>query len=166
MSGLAPRRASTVLAALAAAALARGAAAAPPVDPPGGGRACSFGVAGALAFGAYDPLSSAHADSSSTISYRCPASQPVRISLDAGLAGSFAARALTQGAERLLYNLYLDAARTVVWGDGTGGSQAGPGVTSRGALGTTSAWVFGRIPAGQDAVAGTYGDTIRVTFEL
>jgi spore coat protein U-like protein len=90
----------------------------------------------------------------------------VRISLDGGLAGSFAARALTLGSERLLYNLYLDAARTVVWGDGTGGSQAGPGVITRGALGTTTAYVFGRVFAGQDAVEGVYGDTIRVTFEL
>jgi spore coat protein U-like protein len=70
------------------------------------------------------------------------------------------------GAERLLYNLYLDAARTIVWGDGTGGSQTGPMVTTRGAGGTTTAYVFGRIPAGQDVAAGVYGDTIRVTFEL
>jgi spore coat protein U-like protein len=116
----------------------------------------------------YDPLAAAHADSSATMSYKCPPGQPVRISLDGGLSGtaSFAERALTMGNERLLYNLYLDAARTIVWGDGTGGSRVGPGVTTRGALGTTTAYVFGRIPAGQDAVAGAYGDTIRVTFEL
>ena len=69
-------------------------------------------------------------------------------------------------ASRARRQFVVDAARTAVWGDGTGGSQAGPGVIARGALGTTTAWVFGRIPAGQDAVAGTYGDTIRVTFEL
>ncbi len=156
MSGHALRRASTVLA--AAALLAPWAARAAPV--------CSFGVAGALAFGVYDPLSAANADSSSTLSYKCPAGQPLRISLDAGLAGSFAARAMTAGSERLLYNLYLDAARTIVWGDGTGGSQAGPGVVTHGASGTTTAYVFGRIAAGQDVAIGTYGDTIRVTFEL
>ncbi len=157
MSGPAIRRASTVLAA-AALALAPAAARAVPT--------CSFGVAGALAFGVYDPLSASNADSSSTLSYRCPQGQPLRISLDAGLAGSFAAREMTMGSERLRYNLYLDAARTIVWGDGTGGSQVGPGVVSHGASGTTTAYVFGRIPAGQDAAAGTYGDTIRVTFEL
>lgn len=165
MGGRQILRASSVLAAAAAVALARPAAGVKPPDV-GGGRGCSFGVAGALAFGEYDPLSAAHADSSSTLSYRCPASQPVRISLDAGLAGSFEARAMTMGAERLLYNLYLDAARTIVWGDGTGGSRVGPGVIARGALGTTTAYVFGRVFAGQDAAAGVYGDTIRVTFEL
>ncbi len=157
MSGRALRRASTVLA-VAAAALAAPAARAAPT--------CSFGVANALAFGVYDPLSTADTDSSSTMSYRCPAGQLVLISLDAGLAGSFAARALSMGNERLLYNLYLDAARTIVWGDGTGGSQTGPGVTTHGAGGTTSAYVFGRIKAGQDVAVGVYADTIRVTFQL
>jgi spore coat protein U-like protein len=160
MDGHALRRASTVLGvalALAAALPPSRARAAP---------ACSFGVAGALAFGVYDPLAAAPADSSSTMSYRCPKGQAVQISLDAGLAGSFSARALTMGTERLLYNLYLDAARTIVWGDGTGGSQVGPGVTTHGAGGTTTVYVFGRVPAGQDVAAGTYADTIRVTFQL
>ncbi len=158
MDGHALRRASTVLAVAVAAAVAPSRARGAP--------ACSFGVAGALSFGVYDPLAAAPTDSSSTMSYRCPKGQAVQISLDAGLAGSFAARALTLGTERLLYNLFLDAARTIVWGDGTGGSQAGPGVTTHGAGGTTTVYVFGRIPAGQDVVAGTYGDTIRVTFQL
>jgi spore coat protein U-like protein len=158
MSGHALRRASTVLAFAAAAALAPRPARAAPT--------CSFGVANALAFGVYDPLAPAPADSTATMSYRCPAGQPLRISLDAGLAGTFAARALTMGSERLLYNLYLDAARTIVWGDGTGGSQVGPGVTTHGAGGTVTTYVFGRIPAGQDAAAGTYGDMIRVDFQL
>ncbi len=161
MNGHALRRASIVLAA-AAAALAPSAARAQKAVGP----TCSFGVANALAFGVYDPLAAAPTDSSSTMSYRCPAGQPLRIALDAGLAGTFDARALTMGSERLRYNLYLDAARTIVWGDGTGGSQVGPGVTTHGAGGTVTTYVFGRIPAGQDVAAGTYADTIRVTFEL
>jgi spore coat protein U-like protein len=157
MGGHALRLASSVLV-LAAAALAPAAARAAPT--------CSFGVAGALAFGVYDPLAAAHADSSSTLSYRCPRGQGVRISLDRGLTGSYAAREMRQGEERLLYNLYLDAQRSIVWGDGTDGSRAGPGVITHGAMGTTTTYVFGRIPAGQDVVAGVYGDTVRVTFEL
>lgn len=162
MDGHALRTASTVLAVAAAVALAPSAARA----QKGGGPICAFGVANALAFGAYDPLAPAPADSSATMSYRCPAGQPLRISLDAGLSGSFSARALTMGTERLLYNLYLDAGRTMVWGDGTGGSRVGPGVTTHGAGGTVTAYVFGRIPAGQDVAAGVYADTIRVDFQL
>ncbi len=127
---------------------------------------CTFGAAGALAFGTYDPLASAPLDSQSTLSYRCPRGQHVRISLDAGLSGAFAAREMRMGTERLVYNLYLDAARTAVWGDGTGGTGVGPGVAAQGGLGTTVAYVFGRVPPAQDAVAGLYSDTVRVTFEL
>ena len=130
-----------------------------------GAPACAFGAANAFAFGSYDTFATAPLDGSSTITYQCPPGQPIRITLDAGSAGTFASRAMRQGAEVLLYNLYLDAARTVVWGDGTGGSSIGPGVTTRAGR-TTTAWVFGRIPPGQDAVPGAYGDTIRVTFEL
>lgn len=127
---------------------------------------CTFAVGSALAFGPYDPFATAPRDATAVLVYRCPPGRLVRITLDAGLTGSFAARELRQGAEVLLYNVYLDAARTVVWGDGTGGSSAGPGVEVRGALGTTQAYVFGRIPAAQDAAAGPYSDTIRVSFEL
>jgi spore coat protein U-like protein len=127
---------------------------------------CSFAAGNPLAFGPYDPFATAPRDATSTLVYRCPPGQGVRITLDAGASGSFATRELRQGSEVLRYNLYLDAARTVVWGDGTGGSSAGPGVTSRGPGGVTTAWVFGRIFAAQDPVAGAYGDTIRVTFEL
>ena len=127
---------------------------------------CNFAVGSALAFGPYDPFATSPRDAASALVYRCPPGQSVRISLDRGLSGSFASREMRQGSESLLYNMYLDAARTVVWGDGTGGTSTGPGVAVRGPGGTTVAWVFGRIPAAQDAVAGAFGDTIRVTFQL
>lgn len=130
-----------------------------------GAPTCAFGAANAFAFGPYDTFATAPLDGTSTLTYECPPGQAIRITLDAGSAGTFGSRTMRQGAEALLYNLYLDAARTVVWGDGTGGSAIGPGVTTRAGR-TTTAWVFGRIPAGQDAVPGSYGDTIRVTFEL
>lgn len=131
-----------------------------------GAPTCTFAVGSALAFGPYDPFATAPRDATAALVYRCPPGRLVRITLDAGLTGTFAAREMRQGAEVLLYNLFLDAARTVVWGDGSGGSAAGPGVEVRGALGTTTGYVFGRIPAAQDAAAGAYGDTIRVSFEL
>ncbi len=145
-----------VLAVLAAAAAPGAVLAAPK---------CTFGTASNLGFGPYDPISAPAADGTSTLTYQCPPGQGVRITLDAGSSGSFAARTMRLGVEVLRYNLYLDAARTTIWGDGSGGSSPGPGVTTR-AGSTTTAWVFGRIDAGQDAVAGAYSDTIRVTFEL
>jgi spore coat protein U-like protein len=126
---------------------------------------CDFLVATALAFGRYDPTSSAPLDASAQIQYGCPPGQPVRISIDAGQSGTFVARELRSGAERLRYNLFLDGGHTMIWGDGTGGSSIGPLVRDV-AQGVVTAWVFGRIAAGQDAAPGTYGDTLRVTLEL
>jgi spore coat protein U-like protein len=126
---------------------------------------CSFVVASDLAFGAYDPQAGAPLDSTATIRYRCPPGQITRITLDAGASGSFAWREMRRGSEVLRYNLYLDAARTTVWGDGTGGSSTGPGAKSTSA-GVTTAWVFARVPASQDVSAGAYSDLIRVTIEL
>jgi spore coat protein U-like protein len=145
------------LAALCAWLLPAGAAAAP---------TCQFLVANALAFGTYDPLAAAPLDSSSQLQYKCPGAQPVRISIDAGQSGTFSARELQSGSERLLYQVYLDAQRQIVWGDGSGGSSVGPLVTSAGAQGSTTAWLFGRIFARQDVAAGAYADTLRVTLEL
>jgi spore coat protein U-like protein len=126
---------------------------------------CSFVVASDLAFGAYDPAAATPLDSTTTVRYRCPPGQINRITLDAGGSGSFAWRELRRGGEVLRYNLYLDAARTVVWGDGTGGSSTGPGATSTSG-GATTAWVFARVPASQDVSAGAYSDLVRVTIEL
>lgn len=135
---------------------------------PGGASAapsCTFVVASDLAFGAYDPFAAAPLDSTTTFQYRCPKGQILRVTLDAGSSGSFAWRALRQGAEVLRYNLYLDAARTTVWGDGTGGSSVGPGETSISG-GVTTAWVFARVPAAQDVASGPYADTISITIDL
>lgn len=134
---------------------------------PGGARAanCSLATAGALAFGTYDPFSTAPLDSVGTITYRCSKGQPVRISLGAGQSGAFAWRHLRSGAEVLRYNLYLDAARSQVWGDGSATTATGPGVV----VDTGSAdqtYVFGRIPPEQDVAVGVYADTVVVTFDF
>lgn len=141
---------------LAAAAL--GLAAAPAAA---GAQACFFRSADALSFGAYDPFAAAPLDSTSQLVAVCVSQQPVRVSLDRGQSATFAARELRLGGEVLRYNLYLDAARITIWGDGTGGTAVY--TSTRNMLRAT---VYGRIPPGQDPVVGTYRDTIRVTFDL
>jgi spore coat protein U domain-containing protein, fimbrial subunit CupE1/2/3/6 len=126
---------------------------------------CSISTSIGLAFGTYDPFATTPLDSTAQIQFRCPPGPKARLSLDAGSSGTFAARELRAGNEVLRYNLYADAARTVVWGDGTGGSSIGPLVVVNGASGTV-AYVFGRIPAGQDPVVAVYQDLIRVTLDL
>ena len=158
-----PDKATTYLGWATRIAVACAALALPAADTHAAG--CSFTGASSVAFGAYDPFSAAPLDTVGTVSWRCSGLGVPRIELDAGGSGSFAWRTLLNGPETLRYNLFLDAARTVVWGDGTGGSAAGP-VTFTTGGGLERASVYGRIPAGQDVGWGTFTDTIRVTFFL
>jgi spore coat protein U-like protein len=66
---------------------------------------------------------------------------------------------MRSGANVLTYNLYTSAARTVIWGDGTGGSST---ISAR-SNSTTILDLFGQIPAGQDVGVGTYTDSITTT---
>ncbi len=86
------------------------------------------------------------------------------ITLDRGGGTSFATRRMVNGSEQLQYNLYLDAARTIIWGDGSGGTQALLIHNPQGNNQDLTVPIFGRIPAGQDRGIGTYSDTIIVTL--
>jgi spore coat protein U-like protein len=69
------------------------------------------------------------------------------------------------GVEALTYNLYLDAARTIVWGDGSGGSQMylsnNPPKSA-----DVQLTVYGKIDSFQDVSAGSYADTVTVTVNF
>jgi spore coat protein U-like protein len=121
-----------------------------------------------LNFGNYDPLETSPVDSVGDLTYFC--SQPVpivTITIDRSGAGNALNRRLVnhsgQDADALLYNIYLDAARTAIWGDGTRGSQIwsapNPAVRTR-----INVPIYGRIPAGQNVGAGGYGDTLTITI--
>lgn len=70
---------------------------------------------------------------------------------------------MRQGSEVLSYNLYLDSTRTIIWGDGTGGTQAF--IQPSPPLNTNiDVNVFGRIPAGQDVSAGSYSSVVTATI--
>jgi len=129
--------------------------------------------AGSVAFGIYDPLAGAPLDSTGSIQATCTSDRPPRVTyeirLDTGQAGSFAPRAMAGGASQLSYNLYIDAARSAVWGDGSGGTSvvtADYNLTPPGSTQTDSYTVYGRVPAAQVVTAGSYLDTITVTLEF
>jgi spore coat protein U-like protein len=127
---------------------------------------CAIGALSGLGFGSYDPFAAAPLDSLATITYRCTKPAVYRITLGPGSSGSYAARQLRNGAEVLRYNLFLDAARTSVWGDGTGGTGAGPGVVVDAGAGSDTAYVFARVFPLQDVGVGLYSDTVQITFEF
>jgi spore coat protein U-like protein len=143
-----------------AAALAAGA--------PATGRAapsCQNITVSNLAFGAYNPFHSAPLDSAGTISYDCPPPLTPVVSMSRGaFAGSYSPRIMLNFSsfDVLAYNVYQDAARTIVWGDGTGGTRtlSAPRGSSQ------SVTFYGRVPPGQDVSPGSYFDFLTVTFNF
>lgn len=117
----------------------------------------------ALAFGNVNPLSGSDIDGAGGISVTCTSGTAwtAAAGIGSGSGASFASRRLTSGSNLLNYNLYTDAARSSVWGDGTA-STATIGGTGNGSA--QSATVYGRIGSGQTGVPpGSYADTVSVT---
>jgi spore coat protein U-like protein len=114
-------------------------------------------------FGVYNPLLPGDMRTTGIVTYNCTESRPISISLTRGSA-SFYDRGMGQGLTALSYNLYLDAAGTMIWGDGSGGSQvyrdpAPPPDTN------VSVPIYGRVPAHQRQVhVGMVDDSILVTI--
>lgn len=113
-------------------------------------------------FGVVDPLIVAETNSTSSVSVSCPSVTSYTIALSTG-AGTFAEREMQSGAYSLIYNLYADAARTMIWGDGTGISTVVSGSAST--AGTTHT-IYGKLPHQPTAVPGVYSDSIVVTLSF
>lgn len=117
-------------------------------------------------FGNYNVFNGSAVDSTGTITYTCnSAASNITISLSTGASSTYRSRAMSKGAEALNYNLFRDAARTSIWGDGTNGT----GVYTRNNPQNNnpiSVTVYGQIPAGQDVSAGTFSDTISATINF
>lgn len=118
-----------------------------------------------VAFGLYSPFNVAPTDTAGTLRLSCnTATVGYTVLLSAGSAGLYASRRLSDGGYTLSYNLYTDALRTVVWGDGNGGTMTVSGAfVLPGAIDHT---VYGRMSAGQNVGAGAYTDTITVTINF
>lgn len=119
---------------------------------------CTISVT-SVAFGNYNVFTTTPYDSTGTITYRCNSTAAnISITLSGGSSSTFSPRTLRKGSEILDYNLYTNAARTNVWGDGTGGTsiytRANPPNSN------VNVPVYGRIPALQDVSAGNYADTV------
>ena len=139
------------------------------------GASCSVAATG-VSFGNYTPAITAPTDSTGNVDVTCTYLPPggatsvvFQVQLGSGASGSLNPRQLASGPARLNYNLYRDAARSLIWGTGlagtsvaTGNLTVGPGVGN----GTRSASfpVYGRIPALQVVDTGNYSDMIVVTL--
>jgi spore coat protein U-like protein len=125
--------------------------------------ACLIDSTSSVSFGSYDVLSSSPLESTGTITYICVVSLSIRIDLSNGGGASYVTRKMSGPAgDKLNYNLYLDAARTRIWGDGTNSTERyGPFV---GLLVLSTLTVYGRVSPQQDVRAGAYSDSITVTL--
>jgi spore coat protein U-like protein len=132
---------------------------------------CTASASG-IAFGIYNPLSSAADTSTGTLRVTCngsgtgSANVTVNVSLSAGLSGSFATRKMFSGTNVLDYNIFWSTAYSQIVGDGTGGSfagSAGPFTVPAGGSNLATGTFYGRIPASQDVAPGNYTDVITVT---
>ena len=125
---------------------------------------CSITTTG-VNFGPYNVFDSAPVDSTGSVRYQCTGNtNSFTIAIGRGSSPTFTPRTLQNGADAMNYNLYLDAARTSVWGDGTSGTTLFTVWNPTGKA--VSVPIFGRIQPGQDVTAGTYSDSIVVTIQF
>ena len=130
---------------------------------------CNVSTTG-LNFGQYRPFNLVQQDNNGNIAVSCQLLQIIgllvsyEIRLSSGQSGNYNARQLRNAGNSLNYNLYRNAARTNVFGNGTAGTVfiADGYLLSIGVI-TRNYPVYGRIPAGQNVRAGSYTDVITIT---
>jgi spore coat protein U-like protein len=129
---------------------------------------CSLSATG-LAFGTYAPSAQGADTASGSVTVTCTAlvavSGTYQLSASTGNAGRYSARQMTGTATTLAYQLYTDAADSMVWGDGSGGTGVIDGSFPLFIVSSSQTVPFyGAIPPGQAVDAGSYSDVIIVTI--
>jgi spore coat protein U-like protein len=131
------------------------------------GAACSVSATG-VNFGAYDVFVTTPLDSTGTVTVTCDQAPPPDVVIaigPSGTSGAFIPRQMRTAAspDRLNYNLFTNAGRSTVWGDGAAGTSTVflKNVTKNRPVVAT---IYGRIPAGQDVSVGSYSDFLTVTI--
>jgi spore coat protein U-like protein len=131
------------------------------------GAACTVSATG-VTFGAYDVFVAAPLDSTGTVTVTCDQAPPPDVVIaigPSGTSGAFIPRQMRSASspDRLNYNLFTNAGRSTVWGNGAPGTSTVflKNVPKNRPVVTT---IYGRIPPGQDGSVGTYSDSLTVTI--
>jgi spore coat protein U-like protein len=131
------------------------------------GAACTVSATG-VNFGSYDVFVATPIDSTGTVTVTCDQAPPPDVVIaigPSGTSGAFIPRQMrcASSSDRLNYNLFTNAGRSSVWGDGAAGTSTVllKNVTKNRPVVTT---IYGRIPPGQDVSVGTYSDSLTVTI--
>ncbi len=133
--------------------------------------ACNVSTTG-LNFANYDAFSPLPFNTTGTVTVVCAITPPPDVTISIGPSsnsGGFIPRQMKHISlpDLLSYNLYIDSAGTIVWGDGTGGTQTvflkkvkqskkkeKPIVTT----------IYGIVPPLQNVSIGAYRDVLTVTI--
>lgn len=119
-----------------------------------------------LSFGSFGVISGTpQVDGSASVIVACSSGSTYSIALDKGVnstAGASPFRRMTFGSpatSSISYEIYSDAGRTTIWGDGT----FAPVVNGTGTGANQNYTTFGRIPAGQTVGVGNHTDAVTAT---
>jgi spore coat protein U-like protein len=116
---------------------------------------------GTLDFATYDPLSSANADQSTTVSVTCTKGTTTSIGLDLGSHASGSARRMSDGTDTITYELYSDPGRSTVWGNTSTDDLDLVAAPSNAARLVT---IYGRAAGSQNVGVGNYSDSVTITL--
>jgi spore coat protein U-like protein len=122
---------------------------------------CNWGaLPGTIDFGTYSVFGGASNTTTTSGTVTCTGAYTFRVTSTTGGAGVYNPRRLSGVAQ---YNVYVDAGRTQIWGDGTAGTSI---YTFFNLFGTNSfsGSAYGQVPGGQDLAPGLYTDTLTVTL--
>lgn len=125
---------------------------------------CQVEIRRPVAFGTYEPARTNRLRATGRVRVTCTGTPGAYVmTLGPGLGADMLNRAMKKGTESLFYNLYVDSARTTIWGDGTGATTTISGSKTRGGRQRVTHRVYGEIPPNQDPEPGDYADSILVT---
>jgi spore coat protein U-like protein len=107
------------------------------------------------------PIHMIQQDSGRTLTVDCSSGSAYNMGLNAGTAtgATVTSRQMTNGAAKINYSLYSNAARTTNWGNTVGTGT----VSSTGTSASQSYTVYGSVSAQTTPAPGNYTDTIIVT---
>lgn len=133
---------------------------------PAAAQVCTISTPSNVVFSTYDVYGALPVDTTGTVRIRCNSfARTVIVDLSDGNATNFSPRYMLKGIEHLNYNLYLDAARTTIWGNNTNGSSH-YGPTDPPNNTDVNIPIYGRVNALQDVSAGAYTDSIVATVNF
>ncbi|MGH8308038.1 MAG: Csu type fimbrial protein, partial [Gammaproteobacteria bacterium] len=112
--------------------------------------------------GNYNPFAAGPRNRTGRITVTCNGNGTLTVALSTGQSGSYNPRYMISGTttDHLDYNLYTNPARTIIFGDGTGGTQT---VSKRFKNNSVRVNVYGQIPALENIAQGSYTDSIVAT---